>query len=70
MPLIESGLQRLGHHVSSNLAHTNEQLCDKATSAVNINGIMEEWFKTTVGVRQGRLLFPTLVNIFSRTEHV
>ena len=46
------------HHTS----HLN--LYDKAQSAVLFNGITEEWFRTTVGVRQGCLLPPTLFNIF------
>ena len=41
-----------------------EQLYDKATSAVQMNGSIGEWFRTTVGVRQGCLLSPTLFNIF------
>ena len=41
-----------------------EQLYEKATSAVQINGCIGEWFRTTVGVRQGCLLSPTLFNIF------
>ena len=46
------------------IAHTIEQLYDKATSAVQMNGSIGEWFRTTVGVRQGCLLSPTLFNIF------
>ena len=41
-----------------------EQLYDKATSAVQMNDSIGEWFRTTVGVRQGCLLSPTLFNIF------
>ena len=29
-----------------------------------MNGSMGEWFRTTVGVRQGYLLSPTVFNIF------
>ena len=43
---------------------TTEQLYDKATGAVQMNGSIGEWFRTTVGVRQGCLLLPTLFNIF------
>ena len=45
------------YNISANLVRTIEQLYDKATSAVQING-------STVGVRQGCLLSPTLFNIF------
>ena len=48
----------------ANLVRTIEQLHDKATSAVQMNGSIGEWFRTTVGVRQGCLLSPTLFNIF------
>ena len=41
-----------------------EQLYEKATSAVQMNGSIGELFRTTVGVRQGCLLSPTLFNIF------
>ena len=41
-----------------------EQLYDKATSAVQMNGSIGEWFRTTVGVRQECVLSPTLFNIF------
>ena len=52
------------YNISANLVHTIEQLYDKATSAVHINGSIGKWFRTTVGVRQGCLLSPTLFNIF------
>ena len=52
------------YNISANLVHTIEQLYDKATSAVQMNGSLGEWFRTTVGVRQGCLLSPTLFNIF------
>ena len=41
-----------------------EHLYDNAFSAVQMNGSKEEWFRTTIGVRQGCLLSPTLFNIF------
>ena len=42
----------------------SEQLYDKATSTVQMNSSIGEWFRTTVGVRQGCLLSPTHFNIF------
>ena len=52
------------YNINANLVHTIEQLYDKATSAVQMNGSIGEWFRTTVGVRQGCLQH------FSRTDHV
>ena len=52
------------YNISANLFCTIEQLYDKATSAVQMNGSIGEWFRTSVGVRQGCLLSPTLFNIF------
>ena len=47
-----------------NLVRPIEQLYDKAISAVQMNGSIGEWFRTTVKVRQGCLPSPTLFNIF------
>ena len=52
------------YNISANLVRTIEQLYDKATSAVQINGSIGEWFRTTVGARQRCLLSPTLLNMF------
>ena len=52
------------YNISANLVRTIQQLYDKATSAVQMNGNIGKWFRTTVGVRQGCLLSPTLFNIF------
>ena len=41
-----------------------EELYNQATSSVYLEGEIGEWFRTTVGVRQGCLLSPTLFNIF------
>ena len=47
------------YNISANLVRTIKQLYDKATSAFQMNGSIGEWFRTTVGVRQGCLLSPT-----------
>ena len=52
------------YNIRANLVRTIEQLYDKATSAVQMNGSIGEWFRTTVRVRQGCLLSPTLFSIF------
>ncbi|WP_419586755.1 reverse transcriptase domain-containing protein, partial [Thiolapillus sp.] len=52
------------YNISTNLIQVIENLYNKATSAVLFNGSIEDWFRTTVGVRQGCLLSPTLFNIF------
>ena len=51
------------YNINANLVRTIEQLYDTATSAVQMNGSIGEWFRTAVGVRQGYLLSPTLFNI-------
>ena len=52
------------YNTRTNLVRTIEQLYDKATSAVQMNGSKGEWIRATVGVKQGCLLSPTLFNIF------
>ena len=52
------------YNIGTNLIQVIKNLYNKATSAVLFNGSMEDWFRTTVGVRQGCLLSPTLFNIF------
>ena len=52
------------YNISANLVRITEQLYDKATSAVQMKDSIGEWFRTTVGVRQGCLLSPTVFNIF------
>ena len=61
-PLTEYGMQPYGPPCGGTI--TIEQLYDKATSAVQMNGSVGEWFRTTVRVRQGCLLSPTLFNMF------
>ena len=39
---------------------------DTATSAVLLSSSVRDWFRTTVGVRQGCLLSPTFFNIFMK----
>ena len=52
------------YNISANLVRTIEQLYDKASSAVQMNGSIGEWLGTTVGLSLGCLLSPTLFNIF------
>ena len=53
------------YNINDNLIRTIEYFYDKATSVVYHDNNIGEWFQTTIGVRQGRLLSPTLFNIFS-----
>ena len=52
------------YNISTNLVRVIKNLYNKATSAVLFNSSIGDWFRTTVGVRQGCLLSPTLFNIF------
>ena len=52
------------YNINSSIMRAIENLYDKAQSAVLFNESTGEWFRTTVGVRQGCLLSPTLFNIF------
>ena len=52
------------YNINASIIQAIENLYDKAQSAVLFNGSTREWFRTTVGVRQGCLLSPTLFNIF------
>ena len=52
------------YNISANLIQVIKNLYNKATSAVLFNGSIGDWFRTTVGVRQGCLLLPTLFNMF------
>ena len=52
------------YNISANPVRNIEQLFDKATSAVQMNGSIWEWFRTTMGERQGCLLSLTFFNIF------
>ena len=52
------------YNINGNLIKLIQNLYNKATSAVYLNNSIGDWFRTTVGVRQGCLLSPTLFNIF------
>ena len=52
------------YNINASIIRAIENLYDKAQSAVLFNGSTGEWFRTTVGVREGCLLSPTLFNIF------
>ena len=52
------------YNINKNLITLIEELYNHATSSVYLDGDIGEWFRTTVGVRQGCLLSPTLFNIF------
>ena len=52
------------NNINANIIRAIENLYDKAQSAVLFNGSTGEWFRTTIGVRQGCLLSPTLFNLF------
>ena len=52
------------YNINGALIRSIQNLYDKATSAVELNGKTGDWFRTTVGVRQGCLLSPTLFNIY------
>ena len=52
------------YNISPNLIRVIASLYESATSAVLFNGKVGRWFCTTIGVRQGCLLSPTLFNLF------
>ena len=52
------------YNMGQKLTQTIKELYAKATSAVLVQGTVGKWFHTSVGVRQGCLLSPTLFNIF------
>ena len=65
-PLTEYGMQPYGPPCGSTILVQIQfaQLSRSTTSAVQVNGSMGEWFRTTVGVRLGCLVSPTLFNSF------
>ncbi|WP_419627055.1 hypothetical protein, partial [Thiolapillus sp.] len=48
------------YNINTNLIRVIKNLYNKATSAVLFNSSIGDWFRTTVGVRQGYLLSHTL----------
>ena len=52
------------YNISTNLFQVIKNLYEKATSAILFNSSIGDWFRTTVGLRQGCLLSTTLFNIF------
>ena len=52
------------YNINDNLIRTIECLYNKATSAVYSDSNIGEWHRTTIDVRQGCPLSPTLFNIF------
>ena len=52
------------YNINASIIRAIQNLYDKAEGAVLFNGSTGEWFRTTIEVRQGCLLSPTLFNIF------
>ena len=52
------------YNINARITRTIDNLFGKAQSAVLFNGSTGQWFRTTVGVRQGCPPSPTLFNIF------
>ena len=52
------------YNIKANLVYVIERLYDEVTSAVLFSGSAGKWFWTTVGVRPGCLISPTLFNIY------
>ena len=53
-----------GFNLENGPIHVIQALCDHATDAILLNNLLGEFFQTTIGVRQGCVLSPTLVNLF------
>ena len=52
------------YNIDHDILRAIKGLYNNSTSAVYKDGTIGDWFKTTVGVRQGCLLSPTLFNLF------
>ena len=57
------------YNIDGNLIQVIENLYNKATGAVNLNGDIGDWFKTTFGVRQGCLISPHSSQYSSRENY-
>ena len=58
------------YNINANLVRTTAQLYEKATSAVQMNCSIGEWFRTTVGVKARMSSVTHPLQHFSRTDHV
>eukprot|EP00794_Sanderia_malayensis_P013582 gene13580-biopygen10844 len=52
------------YNIGEGITALIKSLYDDAKSKVRVDDQLSDWFKTTVGVRQGCLLSPTLFNLF------
>ena len=61
-PLTGSGTQRYVqlYNTNANLINIMQQLYDRTSNAVYLDDRLGDWLRTTVGVKQGCLLSPTL----------
>ena len=57
------------YNIDGNLIQVIENLYNKAISAVNLNGGIGDWFKTTLEDRQGCLLSPHSFQDPSREDY-
>ena len=57
------------HNISTNLIQVIKILYNEAISAVLFISSIGDWFRTTVGVRQGCLFSSTLFDIFLEKDH-
>ena len=55
-------VEKVQHYAS--IIQAIENIYNKAKSVGLFNGSTRDWFRTTVGVQQECLLYPTLFNIF------
>ncbi|KAL8568203.1 hypothetical protein ACOMHN_027726 [Nucella lapillus] len=57
------------YNIDSNIIDVIKALYDDSKSAVHLNNQIGDFFRTTVGVRQGCLLSPVLFNIYLSRKH-